>query len=129
MYNRYIPQSDGTFQRSRIEENIPDPKKNKPMSAKPSPKKEEPNSKPPEQHVHFPPQRPCTQRPTCTATQKKHPRIDQQTTSIPSFLKQLLPKNFDTSDLMIILLLLIMSGECAEDQNTALLTLVLYLFL
>ncbi len=46
-----------------------------------------------------------------------------------SFLKNLLPKDFDTEDLMIVLLLLLMAGDCQEDQNSALLTLVLYLFL
>jgi hypothetical protein len=44
-------------------------------------------------------------------------------------LRQLLPKNFDTGDLLIILLLLLMAGDSKEDQNTALLTLALYLFL
>ena len=46
-----------------------------------------------------------------------------------SFLRQLLPKEFDVEDLLIVVLLLLMSGDCQEDQNTALLTLVLYLFL
>ena len=41
------------------------------------------------------------------------------------FLKQLLPKNFDTGDLLIVLLLLIMAAD-SDDQNTALLTLALY---
>ena len=45
------------------------------------------------------------------------------------FLKPLLPRDFDTTDLMVVLLLLLMSGDCQEDQNTALLTLALYLFL
>ena len=49
--------------------------------------------------------------------------------SVGSFLKRLLPKGFDTGDLLIVLLLLIMAGDCEEDQNTALLTLVIYLFL
>ena len=31
--------------------------------------------------------------------------------------------------MLIILLLLLMAGDCQEDRNTALLTLVLYLFL
>ena len=44
-------------------------------------------------------------------------------------MRQLLPKNIETEDLLIILLLLLMSGDCSEDQNTALLTLVIYLFL
>lgn len=46
-----------------------------------------------------------------------------------AFLRQLLPKNLDTGDLLIILLLLLMAGDCAEDKNTALLTLALYLFM
>ncbi len=49
--------------------------------------------------------------------------------SIGGFLKQLLPKDFDTSDLLIVLLLLLMGGDCPEDQNTALLTLAIYLFM
>lgn len=46
-----------------------------------------------------------------------------------SFLKKLLPKDFDTGDLLIVLLLLLMAGDCAEDQNSALLTLALYFFM
>lgn len=49
--------------------------------------------------------------------------------SVGSFLRQLLPRDFDTGDLLIVLLLLLMSGDCAEDQNTALLTLAIYLFM
>ena len=44
-------------------------------------------------------------------------------------MKQLLPKNFDTSDLIIMLLLLLLAGDCEEDRTTAMLTLVLYLFM
>lgn len=46
-----------------------------------------------------------------------------------SFLRNLLPKNFDTGDLFIVLLLLLMAGDREEDQNTALLTLALYFFM
>lgn len=42
------------------------------------------------------------------------------------FLRQLLPKEFDTGDLIIVLLLLLMAGDCEEDRNNALLTLALY---
>ena len=45
------------------------------------------------------------------------------------FLKRLLPKDFDTGDLMIVLLLLLMAGDNCEDQNTALLTLAIYMFM
>ena len=44
-------------------------------------------------------------------------------------MRRLLPKNLDTGDLMVIILLLLMAGDCAEDKNTALLTLALYLFM
>ena len=44
-------------------------------------------------------------------------------------MKQLLPKGLDAGDLLVIVLLLLMSGDCREDQNWALLTLMLYLFL
>lgn len=49
--------------------------------------------------------------------------------SAAGFLRQLIPKDLDTGDLLIVLLLLLMAGDCPEDQNTALLTLALYLFL
>ena len=45
------------------------------------------------------------------------------------FLKNLLPREFDTSDLIVVLLLLLMAGDCEEDKNTALLTLALYFFM
>ena len=56
-------------------------------------------------------------------------REPENTGSIMGFLKQLLPRDFDTGDLIVVLLLLLMSGDCQEDQNTALLTLALYLFM
>ena len=69
-----------------------------------------------------------TQRPNPQPTKQEH-KEPPQGIQIGSFLKNLLPRDFDTSDLLIVLLLLLMSGDCQEDQNTALLTLVLYLFL
>ena len=52
-----------------------------------------------------------------------------QNTSVTTFLKQLLPVDFDTEDLLILILLLLMAGENQENRNSALLTLALYLFL
>ena len=49
--------------------------------------------------------------------------------SAEGFLRTLLPKGLDTGDLLIIVLLLLMAGDCDEETNTALLTLALYLFL
>lgn len=50
-------------------------------------------------------------------------------TSVTGFLNQLLPKDFDTGDLLVVILLLLMGADNCEDQNSALLTLALYLFM
>ena len=103
MYNRYIPQSDGSFQRSRVN----DQKKKPPQQPKgtfaSSPPKTEPQ--------------PSVSVPSKTDV------------SAGSFLKQLLPKDFDTGDLLIVLLLLLMAGDGKEEKSNALLTLVLYFFM
>lgn len=99
MYNRYIPQSDGSYQKSRI----PTP----PEPAKPQP---------------CPP--PQAQSP-CEPPKPPH----RQPNGAGDFLRQLLPKNLDTGDLLIIVLLLLMAGDCEENKSTWLLTLALYLFL
>lgn len=49
--------------------------------------------------------------------------------NISGFLKNLLPRDFDTGDLIVVLLLLLMAGDKPEDKNTALMTLALYCFL
>lgn len=115
MYNRYIPQSDGTYQRSRIQDSIlrqPAP----PPKSTPSPPCPPPETTP----RSCPPPHPRPKQPY---------RESEKSSSASSFLKQLLPKNFDTGDLLVVLLLLLISGDCQDDQNTALLTLALYLFL
>ena len=98
MYNRYIPQPDGSHRRNPV----PDPCR--PHAPKPPPKE----SCPP------PPPEPC---PRSKPRQEERPH---------NFLKQLLPKDFDTGDLIVILLLLLMAGDCEEDRNNALLTIALY---
>lgn len=100
MYNRYIPQQDGSHRRSRVEE-PPHPA----PPPKPLPPREPPYS--PLAQEHRPP----------------------QAGNIGGFLRQLLPKDFDTGDLIVVLLLLLMAGDKPEDRNTALLTLALYCFL
>lgn len=97
MYNRYIPQQDGTFQKNRVQSN----QQNK-------------------QHKDSPcPEQPCEQA---------NP-VAKQPIGAGQFLRQLLPKNMDTGDLLIIILLLLMAGDCDDSKNTWLLTLALYLFL
>ena len=111
MYNRYIPQSDGSYRRSRVQEpQIKDEKQTSP-----------PN----------PPQQACgTEAPCCTPPISDHPgKSSPCGSNVEGFLRQLLPKDFDTGDLLVILLLLLMSGDNKENKNTALLTLALYLFM
>ena len=102
MYNRYVPQQDGTHRRNRVEESPP------PISDHP-PKPEPPAHEPP-----------CTPEP-----QPHRPPSG----NIGGFLRQLIPKDFDTGDLIVVLLLLLMAGDKPEDRNSALLTLALYCFL
>lgn len=92
MYNRYIPQNDGSYRKHPM----PDP-----QSPPPAPQPPPPPPKP--QPVRHDP--------------------------VGGFLKNLLPREFDTGDLIIVLLLLLLAGDCEEERNTALLTLALYFFL
>jgi hypothetical protein len=73
---------------------------------------------------HSPKNRRSPQRFHRSPSPKKH-----EDTSVTGFLRRLLPRDFDTGDLIVVLLLLLMAGDCAEDQNTALLTLALYFFM
>ncbi len=115
MYTRYIPQTDGTYRRSRVPD-APPPRR-EPMPC-PPPEPECPPPEPKPQPQKCPGRKPPVRRPP-----KPEPRQDAA-----GFLRQLLPRDFDTGDLLVVILLLLMAGDC-EDQNTALLTLALYLFL
>lgn len=110
MYNRYIPQNDGSYRRR----SIPDPGKAR-TGQKVLPCSE--TSPKPEPECSPPPPPP-----------KKAPCSEKQSSAL-GFLKNLLPGDFDTGDLLIVLLLILMAGDCQEDQNWAWLTLALYLFL
>jgi len=98
VYNRYIPQQDGTHKRNRVEE------------------PPRPASKP---------QTPAEPNNTHTTMEHRPPPA----MNIGGFLKNLIPKDFDTGDLIVVLLLLLMAGDKPEDKNNALLTLALYCFL
>ncbi len=99
MYNRYIPQSDGSYRRRSVQE-------------------EAPTVHPPAPIIPAPPAPECAPPPP---PPRKHTPLRS--------LTQLLPKGLDTGDLFVIVLLLLMAGDCEEDKNTMLLTLALYLFL
>lgn len=112
MYNRYIPQPDGSYRRSQIHTPEPEPRRTAPQPECCPPEKQDPLPPPPKCPPEREPVPPC-----------------RQNIGAADFLRQLLPKGLDTGDLLIILLLLLMAGDCKEDRNTALLTLVLYLFM
>ena len=99
MYNRYIPQPDGSYTRNRMPENRPQRQHHMPP---PTPHKEPPCPEP--------------EKPVCRKNGDKP----------GNFLRQLLPKDFDTGDLIVVLLLLLMAGDCEEDRNNAILTIALY---
>lgn len=100
MYNRYIPQQDGSHKRNRVDEPpAPPPPQNKPPQPVPQPP-------------------PILQMPQGPSSG-----------NISGFLRKLIPKDFDTGDLIVVLLLLLMAGDKPEDKSSALLTLALYCFL
>ena len=120
MYNRYIPQPDGTYQKKRIPDPVP--------SVPSPPPVHKPKPIPVADSCDVPPPVPDV----CPAPkpQPHHRKPTQNTNdSISGFIKQLLPKNFETADLLVLLLLLLMAGDCEEDRNNALLTMALYFFM
>lgn len=124
MYNRYIPQPDGSYRRSRMAEP-------KPNNAYPPPK---PPQRPDACENEEPVQEACPNPPPpCGHQQPPHrkqaPPRDPAASGIGDFLRQLFPRGIDTEDLLILLLLLLMAGEGSDADNTALLTMALYLFL
>lgn len=122
MYNRYVPQPDGSYRRNRIQ----DPQRTmSPPTYQPRPPEaddavhtaEKANS-PDHSHAHMHGNNPSQRR-----------RQPSAPISAGDFLRKLLPGSFDTEDLLVVVLLLLMAGDCEEDRNNALLTLALYLFL
>lgn len=103
MYNRYIPQPDGSYRRNAM----PDSRQNTQRQT---------------------PQRPAPPPPSMPQPSPPPKRPPQQD-SIPSFLRQLIPQGFDTGDLIIVLLLLLIAGDSQESRSNALLTLALYFIL
>ena len=108
MYNRYIPQPDGSYHRSRQPDKKPVLQQHAPPL--PAAKPPEPTPSPPQQSH---------------ACQNPPPKPNGKS----GFLRQLLPKDFDTGDLIIILLLLLIAGDREEERSFALLTIALYLIM
>ena len=106
MYNRYIPQPDGSYRRN--------------------PAPEQQQQRPPQKQSAPPP--PMSQRPPAPPPPMP-PRHPPQPEPIPGFLRQLIPQGFDTGDLIVVLLLLLIAGDSREQRSNALLTLALYFIL
>ena len=126
MYNRYIPQPDGSYRRNRMQEpnTAIQPPKPPPVQSPPCPPPEPTPPCPPPPIPYTPPcQSSPPKQPPCKRPHPKEPG------GIGSFFKKLLPKDLDTADLLIIILLLLMAGDKEEDQANALLTLALYFFM
>ena len=123
MYNRYIPQPDGSFRRDRMPE-----KRQQNESKKPCPP---PTCPPAESIAPCPPQPPPPQvcQDPVPKPPPRRPHPPKEPGGIGNFFKRLLPKDLDTADLLIIILLLLMAGDKEEDQTNALLTLALYFFM
>lgn len=119
MYNRYVPQPDGSYRRNRVQD---------PQRAAPPPAQQ---TIPPEVSGNSP----VAQAFANTAQHFSGGRQPQRRSSPPastsagSFLRRLLPGNLETEDLLVIVLLLLMAGDCEEERSNALLTLALYLLL
>lgn len=105
MYNRYIPQPDGSYRRNPMQEQRQNPQRQAPPPQRPAP------PPPPMPQPSQPPKRPPQPEP------------------IHGFLRQLIPQGFDTGDLIIVLLLLLIAGDSQESRSNALLTLALYFIL
>lgn len=104
MYNRYIPQSDGSYRKKQMPE--------------PTFSAGQPSGLPAGEAPELPP-----------APSVRPPAAPPPGRPAGSFLRQLLPGGLDTGDLLIGVLLLLMAGDRPDNKNTALLTLALYLFL
>lgn len=100
MYNRYIPNPDGSYARNRMPDNIKNGKPDHNSSF--------------EHHPQL----------------QNYTPNDRQISDHPlSFIRQLFGSSFDMGDLIVILLLLLMAGDSKEERSNALLTIALYFIL
>lgn len=125
MYNRYVPQGDGRFQRSTL----PDPPPREiPRRPPPAPG---PAAPPPAQDAKPTPQPPEPPMPPSSQTagpETPCPGLDPQS-GLSALLRGLLPRNMDSGDLLLLLILLLLLNDGSAEAPSALLTLGLYFLL
>ena len=107
MYNRYVFDPDGSCRKDQVPEPPQPEHREQPKYQEQTDHRAQPSSRQPEYRA-------------TPGSQGQNP-LD--------FLKGLLPGGFDTGDLIIILLLLLMSGDSKESHDSALLTMALYFIL
>ncbi len=117
MYNRYIPQPDGSYRKNRMSEPEVARRNQRP---RPGPQNHPKRCDPPGDPEHCIPPPPEPNH--CKPREPQH-------TGILDYFRNLFPGELDTGDLLVILLLLLMAGDCKGNDHTALLTLVLYLLM
>lgn len=134
MYNHYIPQSDGSYRRSSMPERGHKPQFNSPIipSPKPAaqPQQPEPEAVPcaaPQKPPQAAPDREARDNQNCSHPAPPVPQSNSQ--GILSFLKGLLPREIDTDDMLIILLIMLMNRDDDCDGLSPMLTLALYFLL
>ncbi len=119
MYNHYIPQSDGSYRRSTMPDSS---RRNPPPPGRPNPQPLPP--KPPESPGCPPPPPPPLPPPKPVPCPPP-----SQGAGIMEFLKGLLPRQMDATDLLVILLLLLMNRDENGEGLSPLLTIALYFLL
>lgn len=120
MYNRYIPQPDGSYRKRSVPDVQPSRQRQEPPGQTQTRQEPPPGQTPPKQE---PPRQQASQ------SRPSRPQPPRQEFSAGSFLKNLLPRDFCTEDLIVVLLLLLMAGDNPRQRSDALLTMALYLLM
>lgn len=127
MYNRYTPRQDGGYSKNRIPDssNRCPPPQEQPSCC--SPAQNHQDCCPPEPASCCPPEPPsCPPKPQDTPCYCSPGCNTQGGTSASNFLSGLLPKNMDTGDLLMLLILLLLMTDGSEEAPNPLLTLALF---
>lgn len=111
MYNRYIPNANGTFQRTVVDDR---PSQPPPRPSQPEPLREERPCPPPEK----PKEADCEAAQVCAERGSEH------------FLRKLLPHGIDIGELLALLIVLLLLVDSEEDDTlTVLVTIAAFLLL